>query len=93
MTNMPPEDLVRRLPRETLVLFERMFAVKKLFAMLMTMAVAVILGMGTVGCSKKEEKKETKTETTKVTDAGGANKTETKKTETTETKTDAAKKP
>ena len=35
-----------------------MISVKKLLAMLMTMAIAVVLGLGTVGCSKKEEKED-----------------------------------
>jgi hypothetical protein len=82
MTNMPPLGPGSQAPKGNLVLFERMISVKKLLAVLMTMAVAVILGMGNVGCSKKDETK--KTEKTEVTKEG---KTETKSKVETETTT------
>ena len=37
---------------------------KQLLASMLTVALAVVLGLGAVGCSKKEEKKTEKTTTT-----------------------------
>ena len=58
-----------------------MISVKKLLASLLTVAIAVVMSMGTVGCQKKEEKKtETKIEEKKdgKTDTKTETKTETK---------------
>jgi type IV secretory pathway VirB10-like protein len=87
MVDMPPVRPDSQAPKGNLFFFERKNSVKKLIAILMTMAFAVTLGLGAVGCTKKEEKKtETKTET-KTPDKGTESKTETK----TETKTPAPK--
>jgi len=58
--DMPPERPGSQAPKGNLVFFERMISVKKLLAVLMTMAIAVVLGMGTVGCSKKDGDKDKK---------------------------------
>jgi hypothetical protein len=69
-----------------------MISVKKLLAILMSLGIAVVLGMGSTGCTKKEEKKKETVEKTTTTDpAKGTETKEMKKTET-ETKTKDDKK-
>lgn len=68
----------RRVPPGTFF-FERMNSVKKLFAVLLTMAMAGFLTLGPVGCKKEDKTKTTTTTTEKDKDKTTKSTTETTK--------------